>query len=327
MPKGVARPTPQPRFEDTDPSVFDNWLESVLKTGKRSVNTAADFFLGGTPEEQAQIGMESIFNPAIMAPGSPLRSPVVRRRLLDSLQKQVDRLDSRYRPSTERLMETHPRLLSAFQQAGGILDMMDPGSPLAGRPAGVYDNLLRPTPAQPGAQLPGILRGRQAAEVAANAPRSPYFTSFKGTPKIQFEGGPSPSFNPATVVPHEFAHFAQDLGGHGITRHRIDLDAHMRNALDTNVLLPRFPMANRMRETMKFKREARRLRALPGEHELGAERAAIRQRERFERWKRGEPDWDQYKGPGHEQEARHLTLDEAEPGKLTGRKFGAFRRN
>jgi len=62
--RSIIQIQPQPRFEDTDTSVFDGWLESVLKTGKRSVNTAADFFLGGTPEEQAQIGLESIFGMA-----------------------------------------------------------------------------------------------------------------------------------------------------------------------------------------------------------------------------------------------------------------------
>ena len=261
---------------------------------------------------------------AVMPLLSPLRNPVYRTQMLRKLGKQISRLDQRYRPSVERLMETHPRLLAAFQHAGGRVEgNVGPGLGPGGTAEGLYETLL----------------GRSATGVAANVPLSPDFTSFKGTPEIQFKGGPSLSLDPATVVPHEFAHFAQDLGGHGVLREKIDLDAHMladkaedirdrwkqfragggkigrRGIVDQGT----FPMSpEQYRRHNEYMDELRRIQALPGEHELGAERAAIRQRERFERWKRGEPDWAEYKGPGHGQEARHLTLDEAEPGKLTG---------
>ena len=263
---------------------------------------------------------------AVMPLLSPLRNPVYRTQMLRKLGKQISRLDQRYRPSVERLMETHPRLLAAFQHAGGILRMegnVGPGLGPRVTAEGLYENLL----------------GRRATGVTANVPLSPDFTSFKGTPEIQFKGGPSLSLAPATAVPHEFAHFAQDLGGLGVLRDKIDLDAHRlvekaegihdrwkqfsagggkigrRGIVDQGT----FPMSpEQYRRHNEYMDELRRIQALPGEHELGAERAAIRQRERFERWKRGEPDWAEYKGPGHGQEARHLTLDEAEPGKLTG---------
>jgi hypothetical protein len=269
-----------------------------------------------------QVG--DLFGLAIMPLLSPLRNPVYQAQMLRKLRKQISRLDQKTRPALERLMETHPRLLAAFQHAGGTLEgNVNTRLGPSGMAEGLYRNLLT----------------RQATGVTAHAPLSPDFTSFKGTPGIQFKGGPYLTHDPATVVPHEFAHFAQDLGGHGVLRQKIDFDAHMLadkaeglsdrwkqfragggkiglrpGELDQGT----FPMSpEQYRRHNEFMDEGRRIRSLPGEDELGAERAAIRQRERFERWKRGESDWDQYKGPGHGQEARHLTLDEAEPGKLT----------
>ena len=266
---------------------------------------------------------------AVMPLSSPLRNPVYRTQMLRKLGEQISRFDQRFRPSVERLMETHPRLLAAFQHAGGRVG----GDVGERKVAGLYENLL----------------GRRASEgtgVLANVPLSPDFTSFKGTPEIQFDVGPFLGLNPVTVVPHEFAHFAQDLGGHGVLRNKIDLDAHRlvekaegihdrwkqfragggkigrRGIVDQGT----FPMSpEQYRRHNEYMDEFRRIQALPGERELGAERAAIRQGERFVRWKKGEPDWAEYKGPGHGQEARHLTLDEAEPGKLTGQSAVARR--
>ena len=201
--------------------------------------------------------------------------------------------------------------------------MSGPGLGPRGTAEGLYRNTLE----------------SRATGTPAKAWANPHFTSFKGTPEIQFKGTPFLTHHPATVVTHEFTHFAQDLGGRGVLRQRIDTDAHKladaaegitdrwkqfragggRHGIGGVPDQGTFRISpEEYRRINEFTEEGRRIRAQTGDHELGAERAAIRQRERFERWQRGEPDWAQYKGPGHGQEARHLTLDEVEPGKLTG---------
>jgi hypothetical protein len=49
--------------------VDDLWWDRLLNKGQRAANTALDFFTGSTPQEEAEIGLESLINPmAVLAP-------------------------------------------------------------------------------------------------------------------------------------------------------------------------------------------------------------------------------------------------------------------
>jgi hypothetical protein len=59
----ILRPPLTPRFENTEPSVFDDAIQGAVKTGQRGVNWLADLLLGATPEEEAQNAILSSMNP------------------------------------------------------------------------------------------------------------------------------------------------------------------------------------------------------------------------------------------------------------------------
>jgi hypothetical protein len=88
------------RFEDTSPTVFDNPLEKLIRTGKRGANWLADLLLGSTPEEEMQTAMESFLSPMATAQGvgrrvlSNVAGPT-RRRLLSPPQEIISYHGSR----------------------------------------------------------------------------------------------------------------------------------------------------------------------------------------------------------------------------------------
>ena len=63
----IRRPPLTPRFENTEPSVFDDAIQGAVKTGQRGVNWLADLLLGATPEEEAQNAILGAISPLAMA--------------------------------------------------------------------------------------------------------------------------------------------------------------------------------------------------------------------------------------------------------------------
>jgi hypothetical protein len=330
----VERPKDwQPSIRSQE-EVDDLWWDRLVNKTQRGVNEFLDSLTGATPREEAAIALDpGNMTPLMMSLGSPLRNPVYRAKMLDLFREQMKLSGQQYAEPLQRLTETHPRLVAAFQHADGNLGIHGPGLGTTGAAEGTYENLL----------FSDLSRG-----VPEGVLPNPGFTSFKGTPQIQFKGGPDLELNPATVVPHEFAHFAQDLGGRGVSRRRVDIDAHELadkvegitdrwkqfreggGEIDYHGLVSEggtpkpgtVPLSQEQYQRLnEFMDEGRELRARGGPAELGAERAGIKQRERFERWKRGESDWDKYKGPGHGEHVRHLTPDESVPGAETGNRY------
>lgn len=69
----------QPSIRSQD-EVDDLWWDQMLNKGQRAANTALDFFTGSTPQEEAQIGLESVINPmAVWSPKSLIKKGIARR--------------------------------------------------------------------------------------------------------------------------------------------------------------------------------------------------------------------------------------------------------
>ena len=137
------------RFEDTSPSVFDNPLEKILKTGKRGSNWLADLLLGSTPEEEMQTMMESFISPMATGPGvgrraiSKVAAPT-RRRLLSPPQEITSYPVHTLEPLEgfpARIMEDFSNLEDAW--IGGLGDFGDPIAGVYVRNHPHYDKYLR----------------------------------------------------------------------------------------------------------------------------------------------------------------------------------------
>ena len=59
----IGRPPLTPRFENTSPTVFDTFGQSVVRRGKRRINSLLDILYGSTPEEEAETAIASFANP------------------------------------------------------------------------------------------------------------------------------------------------------------------------------------------------------------------------------------------------------------------------
>jgi hypothetical protein len=68
----IGRPRLTPRFEDTSPTVFDTFGQSLARRGKGRINTLLDLLSGSTPEEEAQNAVSSLM------PGGMVVGPVRR---------------------------------------------------------------------------------------------------------------------------------------------------------------------------------------------------------------------------------------------------------
>jgi hypothetical protein len=68
----IGRPRLTPRFEDTSPTVFDTFGQSLARRGKGRINTLLDLLSGSTPEEEAQNAVFSLM------PGGMVVGPVRR---------------------------------------------------------------------------------------------------------------------------------------------------------------------------------------------------------------------------------------------------------
>jgi|TARA_R110002020_G_scaffold225657_5_gene435741 hypothetical protein len=345
--------------------VDDLWWERMLNKGQRASNTFMDMFAGSTPQEEAEIGLDpsNMVGGAMLSMNSPLRDPVYRSRMIKEFLEMVEQLGiqegsmeaelaNQFRGPLRRLAETHPRMVAAFQHSGGRVKTPPRHLTIEDDALGTYSN--------PDEMWRSLTPSKQAEAQAVsealgggNARASKGFTSFSGRPEVQLRA--AVNTRPASeIVPHEFAHFAQDLRGQGARRatdaraahHALDQEFDMKGTWDRfREGGGGFAPARWSDEEMKFIRtdmkpgtapmtdeqwkrhigwsdEGRRIRDEGFHRELGAERTATKQRERFERWRRGETDWDQYKGIGMDPQqpasniaARHVTGDQLLPGK------------
>ena len=126
------------RFEDTSPTVFDNPLEKLVRTGKRGANWLADLLLGSTPEEEMQTAMESFISPMATAQGvgrraiSKIAGPT-RRRLLPSAQEITS-----YHGTPSTFAPTSRNPLGEFDlsaRGGSRIEPKDVGAWLADSPS------------------------------------------------------------------------------------------------------------------------------------------------------------------------------------------------
>jgi hypothetical protein len=206
------------RFEDTSPSVFDNPLEKILKTGKRGANWLADLIGGSTPEEEAQTAIASLANPIggplVTTLGSPLRNAAYRTQLLRKLGEQIQRLEpGPARDMFMRLLDTHPRVMSAFQHSGGILRR----DPAYSQEVVQQAIASRQTPTRFGQFTPGTgelvpdLRNVQQGPIIDMTPQS----FIDALDSDQFVRGVTrkPGIDMADTAAHETTHWAQTLGG------------------------------------------------------------------------------------------------------------------
>lgn len=213
------------RFEDTSPTVFDSPFESVVRTGKRGANWLSDLIGGSTPEEEAQTAVASLANPIggplVTALGSPLRNAAYRTQLLRKLGEQIQGLEpGRGRDMLMRLLDTHPRVASAFQHSGGIL-RRDPAYSQEVVQQAIASG-QRPT--RFGQFTPGTgelvpdLRNVQQGPIIDMTPQS--FIDALDPANLVSGVTRKPGIDMADTAAHEVTHWAQTLGGTKAKRKR-----------------------------------------------------------------------------------------------------------
>jgi hypothetical protein len=206
------------RFEDTSPTVLDNPLEKLLRTGKRGANWLSDLIGGSNPEEEAQTAIASLANPIggplVTALGSPLRNAAYRTQLLRKLGEQIQGLEpGPARDMFMRLLDTHPRVASAFQHSGGIL-RRDPAysQKVVQQAIASGQEPTRFGQFTPGAgELVPDLRNVQQGPLINITPQS----FIDALDPDQFVRGVTgkPGIDMADTAAHEMTHWAQALGG------------------------------------------------------------------------------------------------------------------
>ena len=221
----IRRPRLTPRFEDTSPTVFNSPFESVVRRGKRGINWLADLIGGSTPEEEAQNAVVSLINPIggplVTTLGSPLRNAAYRTQLLRKLGQQIQGLEpGPARNMFMRLLDTHPRVMSAFQHSGGILRR----DPAYSHEVVQQAIASRQTPTRFGQFTPGTgelvpdLRNVRQGPIIEMTPQS-FLASLD---PANFTGGVTrkPGIDMAGTAAHETTHWAQHLGGTAAKRAR-----------------------------------------------------------------------------------------------------------
>ena len=218
----IGRPRLTPRFEDTSP-VFDSdktFVQSVVRRGKRGINTLLDYMYGSTPEEEAETAITSFMNPlATMTMGSVLRNPAYRTQMLRKLGEQIQNLKSvDSRNMLLRLLETHPRAMSAFQHAGGTVGA-DPkytrGVLRRLEKTGKKPRLVgQYSSAWPRRDVPGLSNpvGNPRIDLTDESIVAAGFPSYSDPKSAHFARRRD---LPLRTVAHEVGHFAQHLGPGG----------------------------------------------------------------------------------------------------------------
>jgi hypothetical protein len=254
---------PSPRFTwperppDWEPTISaePGFFEQLPDRLMRGWNTVADAIFGETPQAQAENAIFGMMNPmgvGVTLMGSPLRNPAYRQQMLRALGKQIDEIE----PSRlgvdqtdaqrmfHRLIETHPRIMSAFQHSGGVV-RNDP----AFTPEVVSDALARNrVPARLGNFTAG--QGKLVPDLR-DVPSNPVINitpeSFTGAvdPSIMTQGiRRRPGLDMADTAAHETTHWAQRLGGRDAKRlselikqinAMADRKATVREALPLNI--------------------------------------------------------------------------------------------
>lgn len=218
------------------------FLEGLVDKAKRGFNTLFDTVVGETPEERMEFAMDSLATTNPAAVGATTleyvgRNPVVRESLLRALGHQIDRLPAGSGQDILReLVKSHPRVMAAFQHAGGTFEMADEiGRMSGGRRDPGLRGLLAAGPRLTSDSFSGAPPFRPTREVPWNEKnlvpglrgvyKNPimYLQSDKGALRDESEwskyGLPRqhvfsdlPSLGPATTAWHEGGHWAQLIG-------------------------------------------------------------------------------------------------------------------
>ena len=275
----IRKPRPQPRFEiperppdweptlSEDPGRLQGLLNRLVIPTRRAINTAADVMFGSTPEEQAENAIMGTVG--VMIPGSPLRLPAYRERMLRALSEQIDAMEpSMARTMFRRLIETHPRVMSAFQHSGGTLQRDPAYTPEVVKEA-ISESLApthfgRFTPGE--SELVPDLRGVYRDPSISITPESLIGTI--DPTSVSHGVSNIPGIDQAGTAAHEMTHWAQNLGGRDSKR-RVEVIDELTE------------MANRgatVGEALPLQLEQR---VLSNILEQGADRAGVRQSARM----------------------------------------------
>ena len=211
------------------------FLEGLADKAQRGFNTLFDTVVGETPEERMEFAMDSLATTNPAAVGATTlkyvgRNPVVRESLLRALGHQIDRLPAGSGQDILReLVKSHPRVMAAFQHAGGTFEMADEiGRMSGGRRNPDLRGLMAAGPRLTSDSLSGAPPFRPTREVPWNEKnlvpglrgvyKNPimYLQADKGALRDEsvraLPDAGKAWLGPATTAWHEAGHWAQIIG-------------------------------------------------------------------------------------------------------------------
>jgi hypothetical protein len=294
----IGRPRLTPRFKDTSPTVFDTFGQSVVRRGKRGINSLMDILYGSTPEEEAQTAVTSFMNPlATMTMGSALRNPAYRTQMLRKLGEQIQRLEEGpARNMLMRLLKSHPRVMSAFQHSEGVV-RQDP------RFMPEWMGTFRPGASSD--RVPGLRDVRRGPLLNITPESAQEGIDFSRRRNL-YTQYPISEVPQADAAAHEMTHWAQALGGRDLKRKQAILDEFSdlhKGRSSTSDYMNRMPR-QRMDE----------LKGIQRRMEEGAERAGFNQPQRWrleEIIEGGQDPWANIRGISADPDSTATILNEA----------------
>ena len=265
-------------------------LEGLVDKAKRGFNTLFDAVVGETPEERMQTMTDSLAmtNPAAVGVTTLKyagRHPAVRAGLIRELGEQIDQLPAGSGQDMLReLVVTHPRVMAAFQHAGGRFRSVDDlGQDSRGR----LEGLFQPGPYQGRKGLvSGLRRVYQGPEISFQSDKG----ALRDVEHLANAGGLDELPRIPGHAPHEITHWAQQLGSGGAKRRQRIVEGGLKAQEEAKSMRDYRLAIDRLEDQRDLVDDLTR------QAEAGAERAEINQLQRLRR--RNSPLYDSFIGRG-----------------------------